>query len=94
MGKRVSFEIVKDSVEGLTHRTERTEENEVQADLDTKVGPLTQLEDKAIKDKAESTLVEKGNNAIKRVGTNIVDSTHTSRAKGRSRDELPMTIDL
>ena len=94
MGKRVSFEIAKDSVEGLTHHTECTEENEVQAYLDTKASPLAQIKDKAIKDKAESSHVEKGNNAIKRVGTDRVDPTNTSKAKGRSQNELIMTTDL
>ena len=69
VGKRVSFEIAKDNVEVLTHHTERTEENKVQVDPDTEAGTLAQIEDKAIKDKAESTQVEKGNNAIKQVVT-------------------------
>ena len=89
MGKRVSYEIAKDSVEGPAHRTEHTEENEVQTYPDTEDVPLTRLEDKA-----ESTHVEKGNNAIKGVGTNNVDPTYTSKAKGRSRNESIMTTDL
>ena len=94
MGKRVSFEIAKDSVEGPTHRTECPKEDEVHTYPDTEDGPLAQLEDKAIKDKPELTHIEKGNNAIKGVGTNNVDPTYTSKAKGRSRNESIMTTDL
>ena len=48
LGKRVSFEIAKDIVEGPTYHTERTEENEVPADPDTEDGPLAQLKDSLI----------------------------------------------
>ena len=91
VGKRVSFEIAKDNVEGSAHRTE---ENEVQTYPDTDDCPLAQLEEKVIKDKVKSTHVEKGNNAIKRVGTDTVDPTNTSKAKGRSRNESTMNNDL
>ena len=94
VGKRVSFEIAKDSVEGPDHCTEWTEENEVQSDPDMEDGPLAQLVDKAIRDKAELTHVEKGNNVINLIGTDRVDPTNTSKAKGRSRDESIMTTDL
>ena len=94
VGKRVSFEITKDSIEGPAHCTERTEDDEVQTYTDTEDGPLARLEDKGIKDKAESTHVEKGNHAIKRVGTNKVNPTNTSKAWGRSQNELIMTTDL
>ena len=94
MDERVSFEIAKDSVEGPAHCTERTEENEVQTYPDTESSRLDQLEDKVIKDKAESTHVEKDNNAIKRVGTDRVDPTNTSKAKRRSTNESIMTTDL
>ena len=94
MGKRVSFEIAKDNVEGSAHHTERTEETEFQVDPDMTNGPLAQLEDKAIKEKDESTHVEKGNTAIKRVGNDRVCPTNTPKAKGRSRNESTMTIDL
>ena len=57
--------------------------------LDTEDGPLAQLEDKS-----ESTHVEKGINAIKRVGTNSVDPTTTSKAKGLSRNESILITDL
>ena len=57
-------------------------------------GPLAQLEDKAIKDQAESTHVVKGNDAIKRVGNNRDDPTNTPKAKGRSRNESTMTNNL
>ena len=94
VGKQVSFEIAKDNVEGSAHRTECTKEDEVHTYPDTEDGPLEQLEDKAIKDKPELTHIEKGNNAIKGVGTNNVDPTYTSKAKGRSRNESIMTTDL
>ena len=76
MGKRVSFEIAKDNVEGPED------------------GPLAQFEDKVIKDKAESTHVEKGNTIVKRVGNDRVDPTNTPKAKGQSRDESTMTTGL
>ena len=94
VGKRVSFEIAKDNVEGSAHRTECTKEDEVHTYPDTEDGPLARIKDKVIKEKAESTHVEKGNNAIKRVGTDRVDPTNTSKAKGRSQNELIMTTDL
>ena len=59
VGKRVSFEIAKDSVEGSLHHSECTEENEVQVDPATPNGPLSQLEEKDIKDKAKSTHVKR-----------------------------------
>ena len=59
VGKRVSFEIAKDSVEGSVHHSECTEENEVQVDPATPNGPLSQLEEKDIKDKAKSTHVKR-----------------------------------
>ena len=55
VGKWVSFDITKDSVEGPAHYTKRTEENEAKADPDTENGPLAELEDKVIKDKTELT---------------------------------------
>ena len=65
MAEKVSFKISTDGIEGPTHRTEltlrqRAEENEVPADPDTENDPLDELKDKAIKDKAESTRIEKG----------------------------------
>ena len=83
MGKKVSFQIAKDSVEGPTHHTERTEENEVQADPDVGNGPHVKLEEKVIKDKSELTHVEKGNFAITGVGNDKVDPTNTPQAKGQ-----------
>ena len=76
MGKKVSFEIATNGVEGPTHRTEltswhRTKQNKVQADLDTKNGPLGQLEDKA----------KKGNGTIKQGENDKVDPTNTPKAK-------------
>ena len=55
VGKKVSFEIATDDVEGPAHRTEltprqRTKENEVSADPDRENGALSELEDKAIKE--------------------------------------------
>ena len=94
MGKRVSFEIAKGSVEGSAHRTEFPEEDKVHTYPNTEDGPLAQLEEKAIKDKVESTHVEKGNNSIKRVGIDSVDPTDTSKAKGKSRNESIMTTHL
>ena len=99
MGKKVSSEITTNGEEGLAHYIEltfrlRTEENQVEADPDTENGPLGQLEDKAIKDRAESSHVENGNTAIKRVGNKRFNPTNTSKAKGRSRNESIMTTDL
>ena len=52
VGKKVSFEIDRDVVEGLAHRTElalrqTTEENEVTAESKSEKGPYVELEDKA-----------------------------------------------
>ena len=44
--------------------------------------------------KAESTHVEKGNASITRVRNDRVDPTNTPKAKGRSRNESTMTIDI
>ena len=93
MGKRVSFEIAKDSVEGPTHRTECPKEDEVHTYPDTEDGPLAQLEDKAIKDKAESTRVEKCKVDKVRVGNDRVDLTKTPKAKGQGHPESTKTID-
>ena len=85
VGQNVSVEITTDGVEGPAHRTEltlrqRTEENEVPTNRDTKNGALGELEDKTIKHKAESTHIKKGKDA-----RNVrVDLTDTRRAKGKS----------
>ena len=98
MGKKVSFKIATDGLEGPTHRTElplrqRAIENEVPADLDTENDPLGELEDKSIKDKAESTRVEKGKVAKLRVEKDRVDPTDTPKAKRQSRSESTNTLD-
>ena len=49
VGKRVSFEIAKDIVEGSTHRTKRTEEDEVQTYPDMEGGPLADSKTKSSK---------------------------------------------
>ena len=82
VGKKVSFEIAKDSVERPAHHTERTGENEVQTDPNTKNGPLTEVNDKVLKDKSESTHVEKGNVAITRVGNNKAIQPAHPRLRG------------
>ena len=61
--------------------------------------PLVELEDKAIKDKVESTRDEKGKLDKVRVGNDKVerdkvDPTETPKAKGQSRRELTKIIDL
>ena len=64
MVKKVSIEIVRDTVEGPAHRTElalrqTTKANEVPAEYDDSAqSPLVELE--AIKEKVESTRVENG----------------------------------
>ena len=99
MGKKVSFEITTDGIEGSAHRIElalrqRAEENEVSADPDSENDPLDELEDKAINDKDESTRVEKGKVSKTRVGNDRVNPTDTPKAKGQSRNESTKTIDL
>ena len=85
LSRNVSFEIATNGVAGPAHRTEltlrqRTEENEVPTNRDTKNGALGELEDKTIKHKAESTHIKKGKDA-----RNVrVDLTDTRRAKGKS----------
>ena len=54
MGENVSFEIDRDVVEGLAHRTRK---NIVLAKSESEKGPLVELEDKVIKDKAKLTRV-------------------------------------
>ena len=97
-GKKVSFEIAADAVEGPTHRTElalrqTTKENEVLADAESAKDPLVELEDKDIKEKAESTRVEKGKVAKLRVEKDRVDPTDTPKAKRQSRSESTNTLD-
>ena len=56
MGKKVSFEIAKDIVEGSTHRTKRTEEDEVQTYPDMEGGPLADSKTKSSKKVVTLTL--------------------------------------
>ena len=97
MGKKVSFEIDKDAVKGPTHQTEltlrQTTEETISAESNSAQGPLVKLEDKAIKDKAESTRVENDKVDKVRVETNRVDLIETPEAKGQSRCESTTTID-
>ena len=103
LGKKVSFKIATDGLEGPTHRTElplrqRAIENEVPADPDTEEDPLGELEDKAIKYKDESPHVEKGKAAKTRVRndrvkTNKVNPTATLKVKRPSRSDSTKTID-
>ena len=63
-GEKILFEIDQDVVEGPTHRIElalpqTAEENEVPAESESEKGPLVELGNKAIKDKAELTRVKK-----------------------------------
>ena len=54
--------------------------------------PLAELKNKVIKEKAESTHIEKGNTAITRVGNDRVDPTNTRKATGRSRNKSTVNI--
>ena len=82
--------------EGLTEWAELAIRQTIkiaQANLPTEFesarGPLVKHEDIAIKDKDESMHVEKGNNAIKRVGTGSVDPTIHPRLRGEVETSRP-----
>ena len=56
-------------------------------------GPLVELEDKAIKDKAESPRVEKGKVDKMRDASDRVDPIETARVVGRNQHESTNSID-
>ena len=91
------------TLEGLAHQTElalrqTAEESEVHAESKSATCPLVELEDKIIKDKAESTIVENGKVEKVRVGNDRVEKdkvnpTATPQATRQSRCESTKTID-
>ena len=98
MGEKGSFEIATNGVEDLAHRTElalrqTTEENEVPTESKIARGPLFELEDKAIKDKAKSTRVKNDKVDKVRIGHDRVDLAETPKGKGQSRHESTKRLD-
>ena len=94
MGKKVSFKIATNGVEGPVRQTElalrqTAEENKDWAIPDSEKDPLGEL-----KDKDESTNVEKGKVAKTRVENERLDPTDTPKAEGQSQNESTKTIDL